>query len=138
MYWCRFRIWWDKKFNIKDNRGFVITQSLKKLKECYKEKIFDKSEWRISNDLRNVYNLETIENDETLREKYYDTLFYKIIEIETKSVKQDLIVTFCFKYLDYNRSIRNNQIERAKKSIETNQVTRKGKIRMIIEDLLIL
>ena len=29
--------------------------------------------------------------------------------------------------MDYNRSIRNNQIERAKKSIETNQVTRKGK-----------
>ena len=116
-----------KKFNIKDNRGFVITQSLKKLKEIYKEKIFDKSEWRIPNDLRNVYDLETIENDEVLREKYYETLFYKIIETETKSVKQDLIVTFCFKYFDYNRSIRNNQIERAKKSIETNQVTRKGK-----------
>lgn len=116
-----------KKFNIKDNRGFVITQSLKKLKESYKEKIFDKIEWRIPNDLRNVYNLETIEKDEVLREKYYDTLFYKIIETETKSVKQDLIVTFCFKYFDYNRSIRNNQIERAKKSIETNQVTRKGK-----------
>ena len=116
-----------KKFNIKDNRGFVITQSLKKLKENYKEKIFDKTEWRIPNDLRNVYNLETIENDEVLREKYYETLFYKIIETETKSVKQDLIVTFCFKYFDYNRSIRNNQIERAKKSIETNQVTRKGK-----------
>ena len=116
-----------KKFNIKDNRGFVITQSLKKLKESYKEKIFDKSEWRMPNDLRNVYNLETIENNEVLREKYYDTLFYKILETETKSVKQDLIVTFCFKYFDYNRSIRNNQIERAKKSIETNQITRKGK-----------
>ena len=116
-----------KKFNIKDNRGFVITQSLKKIKESYKEKIFDKTEWRIPNDLRNVYNLETIENEEALREKYYETLFYKIIETETKSVKQDLIVTFCFKYFDYNRSIRNNQIERAKKSIETNQVTRKGK-----------
>ena len=116
-----------KKFNIKDNRGFVITQSLKKLKESYKEKIFDKSEWRMPNDLRNVYNLETIENNEVLREKYYDTLFYKILETETKSVKQDLIVTFSFKYFDYNRSIRNNQIERAKKSIETNQVTRKGK-----------
>ena len=116
-----------KKFNIKDNRGFVITQSLKKLKESYKEKIFDKSEWRMPNDLRNVYNLETIENNEVSREKYYDTLFYKILETETKSVKQDLIVTFCFKYFDYNRSIRNNQIERAKKSIETNQITRKGK-----------
>ena len=116
-----------KKFNIKDNRGFVITQSLKKLKESYKEEIFDKKGWRIPNDLRNVYDLGTIEKDEVLREKYYDTLFYKIIETETKSVKQDLIVTFCFKYFDYNRSIRNNQIERAKKSIETNQVTRKGK-----------
>ena len=42
-------------------------------------------------------------------------------------MKQDLIITFCFKYFDYNRNIRNNQIERAKKSIETNNVTRKGK-----------
>ena len=116
-----------KKFNIKDNRGFVITQSIKKLKDTYKEKIFDKSDWRIANDLKNIYNLETIDNNENLRKKYYETLFYKIIETETKSVKQDLIVTFSFKYFDYNRGIRNNQIERAKKSIETNQVTRKGK-----------
>lgn len=116
-----------KKFNIKDNRGFVITQSLKKLKEEDKIQVFNKSGWRIPDDLRNVYNLENIENNEELREKYYDTLFYKIIQTETKSVKQDLIVTFCFKYLDYNRNIRNRQIERAKKSIETNNVTRKGK-----------
>lgn len=116
-----------KKFNIKDNRGFVITQSLKKLKEEYKSQVFDKSNWRIPNDLKNIYNLEMIENDEALKEKYYETLFYKIIPTETKSVKQDLVVTFCFKYFDYNRNIRNNQIERAKKSIETNNITRKGK-----------
>ncbi len=116
-----------KKFNIKDNRSFVITQSLKKLKEEDKQRVFDKSDWRISNDLKNLYNLETIENSDELREKYYDTLFYKIIQTETKSVKQDLIVTFSFKYFDYNRNIRNSQIERAKKSIETNNVTRKGK-----------
>lgn len=116
-----------KKYNIKDNRGFVITQSLKKLKDEYKQQVFNKSGWRIANDLRNIYDLETIGNNEELKEKYYDTLFYKIIETETKSVKQDLIVTFCFRYFDYNRNIRNNQIERAKKSIETNNVTRKGK-----------
>ena len=116
-----------KKFNIKDNRGFVITQSLKKLKEEYKKQVFDKSGWRIPNDLKNIYDLDTIQNNEELKEKYYNTLFYKIIETETKSVKQDLIVTFCFKYFDYNRNIRNNQIERARKSIETNNVTRKGK-----------
>lgn len=116
-----------KKFNIKDNRGFVITQSLKKLKDEYKSQVFDKSGWRIPGDLKNIYNLENIESDESLKEKYYETMFYKIIETETKSVKQDLIVTFCFKYFDYNRNIRNNQIERAKKSITTNNVTRKGK-----------
>lgn len=116
-----------KKFNVKDNRGFVITQSLKKLEDEYKIQVFDKNDWRIPNDLKNVYNLENIINDESLKEKYYDTLFYKVIQTETKSVKQDLIVTFSFKYFDYNRNIRNNQIERAKKSIETKNVTRKGK-----------
>ena len=116
-----------KKFNIENNRAFVITQSLKKLKNEDKIQVFDKSGWRISGDLKNIYNLEKINNDDELREKYYNTIFYKIIPTETKSVKQDLIVTFCFKYLDYNRNIRNNQIEKAKKSIETNNVTRKGK-----------
>lgn len=116
-----------KKYNIKDNRGFVITQSLKKLKESEKEKVFDDNDWRLPGDLRNVYNLNEIKNNEELKEKYYDKLFYKIISSETKSVKQDLIVTFSFKFFDYNRNIRNSQIERAKKSIDTNQTTRKGK-----------
>ena len=116
-----------KKYNIKNNRGFVITQSLKKLKEEYKAQVFDKSNWRITGDLKNIYNLEDIEKNEILKDKYYETLFYKIIQTETKSVKQDLIVTFSFKYLDYNRNIRNSQIEKAKKQIESNNVTRKGK-----------
>ena len=116
-----------KRFNTKDNRGFVITQSLKKLKNEYKEQVFDKNNWRISYDFKNVYNLNDIMCDDSLKEKYYDTLFYKIIQTETKSIKQDLIVTFSFKYFDYNRNIRNNQIERAKKSIENNNITRKGK-----------
>ena len=116
-----------KKYNIKNGRGFVITQSLKKLKEEYKSQIFDKTNWRISNDLKHIYNLNDIEDNDELKEKYYDTLFYKIIQTETKSVKQDLIVTFSFKYQEYNRNIRSSQIDRAKKSIDTNNITRKGK-----------
>ncbi len=116
-----------KNYNIKDGRGFVITQSLKKLKEEYKEQVFDKKDWRLPGDLKHFYNLEEIENNEDLKEKYYDSLFYKIIQTETKSVKQDTIVTFCFKYFDYNRNIRNSQIERAKKNINSDNVTRKGK-----------
>jgi transposase len=116
-----------KRFNIKDGRAFVITQSLKKLKSKYKEDVFNDNGWRISNDLRNSYNINKINENEGLREKYYNTMFYKIIETETASVKQDLIVTFCFKYLDYQRGIRNKQIERAKKCIELNEPIRKGK-----------
>ena len=116
-----------KKYNIDDGRGFVITQSLKKIKEEYKEQIFDKKGWRLSGDLKKIYDLEEIEKNTDLKEKYYDSLFYKIVQTETKSVKQDTIVTFCFKYFDYNRNIRNNQIERAKKSISSNNVIRKGK-----------
>lgn len=116
-----------KKFNVKNKRAFVITQSIKKLKEIYKEQIFNNNNWRISSDLRNTYNISEINNSEELREKYYNTLFYKIIETETKSVKQDLIVTFSFKYFDYNRNIRSKQIDRAKKAIENGNVKRKGK-----------
>jgi len=116
-----------KKFNSSNNKAFVITQSLKKLKEEYKKQVFDDNNWRIQGDLKHVYNLEEIKNDDVLKDKYYETLFYKIIQTETKSVKQDLIVTFCFKYYDYNKNIRDSQIERAKKAIETGNVTRKGK-----------
>ena len=116
-----------KKYNIENGRAFVITQSLKKLKKKYQDEVFDLKNWRISGDLKNIYDLEEISQNDGLKEKYYNTIFYKIIETETKSVRQDLIVTFCFKYFDYNRNIRNSQIERAKKSIETNNVTRKGK-----------
>ena len=116
-----------KKYNIKDGRGFVITQSLKKIKEEYKEQILDKKGWRLPGDLKKFYDLKEIEENDEMKEKYYDSLFYKIIQTETKSVKQDTIVTFCFKYFDYSRNIRNNQIERAKKSINSNNVIRKGK-----------
>lgn len=116
-----------KKENIGKNRGFIITQSLKKLKEKYKDEIFDNCNWRLVGDKMNVYNLDDFENDDELKAQYYDKMFYKIIDTETKSVKQDLIVTFCFKYRDYNRGIRNNQIERANKAIDNGDVGRKGK-----------
>ena len=116
-----------KKYNVQNGRAFVITQSLKKLKKNYQDEVFNTKNWRISGDLKNTYDLDEISQNDELKEKYYNTIFYKIIETETKSVRQDLIVTFCFKYFDYNRNIRNSQIERAKKSIETNNVTRKGK-----------
>ena len=106
-----------KKFNINEGRGFVITQSLKKIKEEYKNEIFEDDGWRIQGDLYHTYKLSEILKDE---DKYKNTLFYKIIETETKNVKQDLVVTYSIKYRDYKRKLREGQILRAQNKIKNS------------------
>ena len=112
-----------KQFNIKDGRSFVITQSIKKLKQIYKNEIFEDDNWRIVGNLTHIYKLSDILNDEEKSKVHYETVFYKIIQTETAHVVQDLIVTFQIKYRDYLRNVRNGQIERAKKKISS---TNKG------------
>ena len=109
-----------KLFNVKKGRAFVITQSIKKLKKEYQKEVFNDDNWRIVGDLRKTYKLSSILNDEDLRKKYYETVFYKIVQTETKSVKQDLIVTFQIKYKDYLANVRKGQIERASKKISSS------------------
>lgn len=110
-----------KKFNIKDGRAFVITQSIKKLKEVYKKEVFEDDGWRIVGDLTKVYKLSDILKNEEECKKHYETVFYKIVETETVHVKQDLIVTFQIKYRDYLRNVRNGQIQRAKNKISSSK-----------------
>ena len=117
-----------KQFNIKDGRAFVITQSIKKLKQIYQEKIFDDNNWRVLGDLKHVYKLSDILNDEKKCIDHYETVFYKIIQTETAHVVQDLIVTFQIKYRDYLRNVRNGQIERAKKKISSSNKGEKIKL----------
>lgn len=112
-----------KQFNIKDGRSFVITQSIKKLKQIYKDEIFKDDNWRIVGDLTHIYKLSDILNDEEKSIMHYETVFYKIVQTETAHVVQDLIVTFQIKYRDYLRNVRNGQIERARKKISS---TNKG------------
>ncbi len=117
-----------KQFNIKDGRAFVITQSIKKLKEKYKEEIFNDKDWRIIGDLTHTYKLSDILNDEYKCKENYETIFYKIVQTETAHVVQDLIVTFQIKYRDYLRNVRNGQIERAKKKITSTEKGEKIKL----------
>ena len=117
-----------KQFNIKDGRAFVITQSIKKLKEEYKKEVFEDDNWRIAGDLRHIYKLSDILNDEEKRKEHYETIFYKIVRTETAHVVQDLIVTFQIKYRDYLRNVRNGQIERAKNKIKANEEGKKLKL----------
>ena len=80
----------------------IIKEMEKKLLELliiYKEEVFEDDNWRIMGDLKHVYKLSDILNDEKKCSENYETIFYKIVQTETKSVKQDLIVTFQIKYL---------------------------------------
>ena len=117
-----------KQFNIKDGKAFVITQSIKKLKDIYKEEVFEDDNWHIVGDLYHTYKLQDILNDKKKSEENYETIFYKIIQTETAHVKQDLIVTYQIKYRDYLRNVRNGQIERAKSKISSS--TKGDKIKL--------
>jgi len=109
-----------KRFNVNNGRGFVITQSLKKLKGNYLNEALEPTDWRLPGDLRKVYNLNEIEENEELSEKYYNSIFYKIVLTETASVKQDLIITYSIKYKKYQEQLRDSQIIRATKKISNN------------------
>ncbi len=107
-----------KKFNVKDGRGFVITQSIKKLSKELQDFALDKKGWRILGNLKDIYNLEEIEKNEKSKQDHFNTIFYKEIECETKSVKQALIVTFSFKYQAYHHKLKTRQLERARKIVD--------------------
>ncbi len=117
-----------KYFNVQDGRAFVITQSIKKLKKDYQEEVLKDGNWRIVGDLSKTYKINDILSNEELRSKNYETIFYKIIQTETSHVAQDLIVTFQIKYMDYLKNVRDNQIQRAKKRISSNEDGKKMKL----------
>ena len=108
----------NRKFNDKQDRAFITTQSIKKLKKHLMEWALDKSGWKLTNDSKS-YNISDIDKNEEL---YKDKIFYKERWIKENELEQKLIVTYSIKYRNYQRQIRNSQIERAKYAIENNSV----------------
>lgn len=109
----------NRKFNDKENRKFITTQSIKKLKDYLKEWMFDKTGWHITS-IPNPIDLSNLDNDEELQEKFKDTVFYKERWINENGLEQKIIVTYSLKYKNYQKNIRNSQIERAQKLINSN------------------
>lgn len=110
----------NRKFNDKNNRKFVTTQSLKKLKEYLKLEALDLTKgWHLPNETK-TYNISKLRTDEKLIKKYKDTVFYKERWIKENGLEQRLIITYSVKYQEYQKNIRNNQINRALKIIESN------------------
>ena len=106
----------NRKFNDKDDRAFITTQSIKKLKKHLMDWALDPNGWHLSGD-KKEYNIKEIENDEESLELYKDRTFFKARWIKENGLEQKLIVTYSLKYRNYQRQIRNSQIERAKVAI---------------------
>ena len=110
----------NRKFNNTNNRKFITTQSIKKLKDFLKEEAIDLTKgWKLLGSDKK-YNIEELRTNEKLMEIYKDKTFYKERWIKEDDLEQRLIVTYSVKYQNYQRNIRNNQIERAQKLIEKN------------------
>jgi transposase len=102
----------NRLFNNKNDRAFIVTQSLKKLKGHLKEWALDPEGWSLTG-TKNLINLNNI-NDFSENK----TIYYKERWINEHGLEQKLIVTYSPKYKAYQQSIRNGQIDRAKKLVK--------------------
>ena len=110
----------NRKFNDTNTRKFITTQSIKQLKSFLKEEVLDLTKgWKLIGSDK-TYNIEKLRTESKLIEIYKDKTFYKERWIKEDDIEQRLIVTYSVKYQEYQKNIRNNQIERAKKLIEKN------------------
>ncbi|MDO5557828.1 MAG: IS1634 family transposase [Clostridia bacterium] len=107
----------NRKFNDKEDRAFITTQSIKKLKKHLKDWALSPTGWNLNNDTKE-YDISKLEDTSDLIEKYKNKVFYKERWIKENGLEQKLIVTFSLKYKFYQQRIRNNQIERAQKAME--------------------
>ena len=110
----------NRKFNNISGRSFITTQSIKKLKSHLKQWALDlTSGWKLY-DNDKTYNISKLRENEELMERYYDKTFYKERWINENGLEQRIIVTYSVKYQEYQKKIRENQIQRAQKLIEKN------------------
>ena len=107
----------NRKFNDKKDRAFITTQSIKQLKKHLLEWALDKTGW-YSSGQKNSFDITTLDTDEALAETYKNTTFYKERWIKENGLEQRMIVTFSLKYRNYQRTIRQEQIQRAIKTVE--------------------
>lgn len=112
----------NRKFNSKQDRAFITTQSIKKMKAHLKEWALAPEGWYLPGDQNTVYDISCIDDD-----IHKDKLFYKERWIKENGFEQRLIVSYSIKYRNYQRSIRHEQIERAQAEIASGARSMKTK-----------
>ena len=113
----------NRQFNDLGDRSYVITQSLKKMKTEDREIALNPAQYRKlgCDKFINLSELD-LNNPEV-----FNTVYYKEIPVTNGSLEETVIVTFSPKYRDYQRKIREGQIERAKKMISSDGKIKKNR-----------
>ncbi len=102
----------NRKFNAISGRSYIVTQSLKMLKDFLQEWALDPNGWKL-NGSNNVYNINEI------NEHFHkNSIFYKERWINENGLEQRLIISYSIKERDYQKAIREKQIARAEKIVK--------------------
>ena len=128
-----------RNFNSMGGRAFIVTQSIKKLSKKLQTAVFNDCGYRLlsSNDAVSLQEMKSFDRFDPENLELYKDMAYKVItadsafdlglyedkqfkngntrKVKSKAVvKQKVIITFSRKAMEYQRYIRNRQIERAK------------------------
>ena len=132
-----------RKFNSMGGRAFIVTQSVKKLSDTLKQAVFNDFEYRLISSDRpvSIREMKSFDKHDENNLGLYNDSAYKVITANkaldlglyeekvlkngrikkvkaTGVLEQRVIVTFSRKMMEYQRAVRNRQIERTKKLLE--------------------
>ena len=113
----------NRQFNDLGDRSYVITQSLKKMKTEDRDIALNPAQYRKLGCDKFINLSELDLNDPEV----FNTVYYKEIPVTNGSLEETVIVTFSPKYRDYQRKIREGQIERARKMITSDGKIKKNR-----------
>ena len=131
-----------RNFNSMGGRAFIVTQSVKKLSDKLKKAVFNDYDYKLlsTDEPVTISGMKEFDKKDEKNKKLYEDKAYKILSADsafdlglyeekklkngkTKMVKskavvrQKVIITFSRKMMEYQRTIRGRQIERAKKML---------------------
>ena len=132
-----------RNFNSMGGRAFIVTQSIKKLSAALQQAVFSDTDYHLlsSDEPAAIKDIKEFDRHDPENRELYNDRIYKIIpadrafdlglyeekedqngsvrKVKSKAVvPQKIIVSFSRKMMEYQRYIRNRQIDRAKKLLK--------------------
>lgn len=109
----------NRRYNTSEGRNYIVTQSIPGLPEQMKEWALEKSGWRKFGDNEDrTYDISTLDLNAEKHNLYYRERWFKGNRSNIKDYEERLIVTFSPKYALYQRQLRAEHIEKAKRMIK--------------------